>query len=46
MPKAGIVTKPHTEILTFEEIVRLVRIFASLGISKIRLTGGEPLEKG
>ena len=43
MPKGGVVTKPHTEILTSEEIVRLVRIFASLGISKVRLTGGEPL---
>jgi cyclic pyranopterin phosphate synthase len=43
MPKGGIVTRPHTEILTFEEIVRLVRILVSSGISKIRLTGGEPL---
>ncbi len=31
------------EILTFEEITRLARIFAQLGVSKIRLTGGEPL---
>ncbi|MFN4181866.1 MAG: GTP 3',8-cyclase MoaA, partial [bacterium] len=31
------------EILRFEEIVRLAKIFASLGIQKIRLTGGEPL---
>jgi cyclic pyranopterin phosphate synthase len=30
-------------LLSFEEIDRLVRIFASLGVSKIRLTGGEPL---
>ena len=35
--------KPRSEILTFEEIERLVRIFTSLGIDKIRLTGGEPL---
>ena len=34
---------PHAEILTFEEIVRLARVFASLGTQKIRLTGGEPL---
>ena len=34
---------PKSKILTFEEIVRVVRIFASLGINKIRLTGGEPL---
>lgn len=31
------------EILTFEEIARLARIFSQLGVSKIRLTGGEPL---
>ena len=35
--------KPRSEILTFEEIERMVRIFVSLGIRKIRLTGGEPL---
>ena len=34
---------PRAEILTFEEIERLVRIFVSLGVEKIRLTGGEPL---
>ena len=31
------------ELLTFEEITRLARIFRELGIEKIRLTGGEPL---
>jgi cyclic pyranopterin phosphate synthase len=31
------------EILSFEEIARLSRVFASLGVSKLRLTGGEPL---
>jgi GTP 3',8-cyclase len=34
---------PHGEILTFEEIVRIARIFRALGTEKIRLTGGEPL---
>jgi GTP 3',8-cyclase len=34
---------PHAEILTFEEIVRMARIFRALGTEKIRLTGGEPL---
>jgi len=34
---------PRGEILTFEEIERLVRIFVGLGVQKIRLTGGEPL---
>ena len=34
---------PRAEILTFEEIERLARIFVALGVQKIRLTGGEPL---
>lgn len=34
---------PRAALLTFEEIERVARIFASLGIQKIRLTGGEPL---
>jgi cyclic pyranopterin phosphate synthase len=34
---------PRAEILTFEEIARLARIFVGHGVSKIRLTGGEPL---
>ena len=35
--------KPESKILTYEEITRVVRIFAGLGIRKLRLTGGEPL---
>lgn len=34
---------PRQEILTYEEIVRLARLFAAQGVAKIRLTGGEPL---
>ncbi len=34
---------PKADILSFEEIERVIRIFAALGIEKIRLTGGEPL---
>ena len=34
---------PRADILTFEELTRLVRIFAELGIVKLRVTGGEPL---
>jgi len=34
---------PRPHILTFEEIERLVRIFSSAGVSKLRITGGEPL---
>ena len=43
MPEEGIPLIPHQEILTYEEILRIVRVFAAQGISKIRLTGGEPL---
>jgi len=34
---------PQSELLDFEELTRLVRLFVRLGVSKIRLTGGEPL---
>jgi cyclic pyranopterin phosphate synthase len=34
---------PHSEVLTFEEIVRLASVFRGLGVEKVRLTGGEPL---
>ncbi len=43
MPPQGIDWKPRAEVLTYEEIVRLARLFARMGITKIRLTGGEPL---
>ena len=43
MPEAGAPVAPKSEILTYEEIERLVRIAAELGMTKIRLTGGEPL---
>ena len=47
MPKEtfGVAYKflPKEDILSFEEISRLTRIFSQLGVSKIRLTGGEPL---
>jgi cyclic pyranopterin phosphate synthase len=34
---------PRSELLTFEELTRLVRLFVALGVRKVRLTGGEPL---
>ena len=34
---------PHAELLSFEEITRVVRAFIELGVEKVRLTGGEPL---
>ena len=47
MPEEGIKYVDRKELLTFEEIERLITIFSLLGISKIRITGGEPfLRKG
>ncbi len=43
MPEGGMQWLGKNKLLTFEEITRLVSIFASLGVYKIRLTGGEPL---
>jgi len=43
MPPEGVHWRPHGEILRYEEIETVVRAAAELGISKVRLTGGEPL---
>src|SRR2546430_11830552 len=43
MPEDEYVWLPRESILTFEEIARLVGVFAGLGVHKVRLTGGEPL---
>ena len=43
MPEDSYVWLPRESILSFEEIQRLVGIFADLGVQKLRLTGGEPL---
>lgn len=43
MPSEGVRFIEHREILNYEEILRIVRIASRLGISKIRITGGEPL---
>jgi cyclic pyranopterin phosphate synthase len=43
MPPEGVSWRLHHEILRYEEIKLIVRAAASLGISKVRLTGGEPL---
>lgn len=43
MPHEGLEWKKKNELLTYEEITRLARIFTGMGINKIRLTGGEPM---
>lgn len=43
MPNEQVAFKPRAEILTFEEIERFTRVAVSLGVDRIRLTGGEPL---
>jgi cyclic pyranopterin phosphate synthase len=43
MPESGVLKKQHEDILTVEEIETIVRASAELGITKVRITGGEPL---
>ncbi len=43
MPPEGVEWIPHESILTFEEILRLMRISTQLGFRRFRITGGEPL---
>lgn len=43
MPEEGVTACSHADILRYEEIARVVRVAAELGISRVRLTGGEPL---
>jgi cyclic pyranopterin phosphate synthase len=43
MPEEGVSWRPHAEVMRYEEIQTVVRAAAELGISKVRLTGGEPL---
>ena len=42
MPKDGVPLSHRDNLLTNEEIIRLSRLFVQSGITKIRLTGGEP----
>src|ERR671939_872735 len=42
MPAEGLEWLPRDEVLSFEEIERLVRVLASMGVDEVRLTGGEP----
>ena len=43
MPAGNVVFRPRAELLTFEEITRFVRVAITLGITRVRVTGGEPL---
>lgn len=43
MPEDGVKFMPREEILSFEEIARVARVAVSLGVRKLRITGGEPL---
>ena len=43
MPEEGVKSALHEDILRYDEIIRVCRIMAGLGISKVKLTGGEPL---
>ncbi len=43
MPPEGVPHLDHAEVLTYEEIVRVLGVAVEAGISKVRLTGGEPL---
>ena len=46
MPEEGIIDKkPHSDMLTLEEIYEVVKACASLGVNKVRITGGEPLAR-
>jgi cyclic pyranopterin phosphate synthase len=42
MPAEGLAWLPKSEILTFEEITRLLRLFVRLGVRSVKITGGEP----
>jgi pyruvate-formate lyase-activating enzyme len=42
VPDAGIAHQPRADLLTFEELERVVSVFVELGVERVRLTGGEP----
>lgn len=42
MPEVGVELTPSQRLLTSDEILRLVKLFAATGVNKVRITGGEP----
>lgn len=45
MPSSGVIPFEHKELLTYEEITKIIEVAATLGVKKIRITGGEPLAR-
>jgi cyclic pyranopterin phosphate synthase len=43
MPESGVEPMRHVDILSYENILRICKVFAAVGISRIKVTGGEPL---
>lgn len=43
MPEEGVELSPASNLLSGDEVVRLARLFVTQGVTKVRLTGGEPL---
>lgn len=45
MPEGGVPTLRHEDVLSYEEITRVVRVMTALGIKHVRVTGGEPMAR-
>lgn len=43
MPEEGVILSPRSHLMTYEDIYKIAKIFVEKGVTKIRLTGGEPL---
>src|SRR6056297_1367398 len=43
MPKNGIQLKKHDDIMSYEDIYKVTKVASEIGITKVRITGGEPL---
>ena len=45
MPPEGVELLPHDQVLRNEEFIRIIGLFVSMGVVKVRFTGGEPLDQ-